>query len=141
MAERPEHSAGFIVFREGAGGREYLLMRDCNYWSFPKGHLEAGETELEAAHREVREEVGLGGAEAVEGFRHELRYMLPARGVEKRSVYFLARSPENAVLEPAEISEVRWLGIDEALPLLGFEETRQMLRAADAFLDDVKREG
>jgi len=135
MARRREHSAGFIVFREGADGREYLLMRDRRYWSFPKGHLEAGETELEAAHREVREEVGLDGAEPVDGFRHELRYMLPGKGIEKLAVYFAARCPNDPILGPAEVSELRWLRLENALPLLGFEETREMLRAAHEFLN------
>jgi bis(5'-nucleosidyl)-tetraphosphatase len=133
--ERRQHSAGFIVFRDGESGREYLVMRDRNYWSFPKGHLEAGESELDAAHREVREEVGLIGARPVSGFRRELRYSLGATSVEKCSVYFLARCPDELVLEPAEVSEVQWLGLEAALPLLGFDETRQMLRDADAFLE------
>ncbi len=133
--EREQHSAGFIIFRECAGRREYLVMRDRDYWSFPKGHLEAGESELDAAHREVREEVGLTGAWPVPGFRRELRYRLGETGVEKRAVYFAARCPDDPVLEPAEVSDLQWLDLGAALPLLGFEATRQLLRDADAFLE------
>ncbi len=133
---RREHSAGLIPFREIDGRREYLLMRDRNYWSFPKGHLEPGETELDAARREAREEVGLVAAEVVPGFRRELRYPLPEGGAEKRAVYFPARCPGDVRLAPAEAVETRWASLREALPLLGFDETRQMLRDADAFLDE-----
>ena len=133
---RREHSAGLILFRELDGRREYLLMRDRNYWSFPKGHLEPGETELDAARREVREEVGLTAAVLVPGFRRELRYPLPESGVEKLAVYFPARCPENVKLGPAEAVEVRWTSLEEALPLLGFDETRRMLTDADRFLGE-----
>ena len=134
---RPEHSAGFILFREAGGAREYLLMRDRGYWSFPKGHLEPGESELEAARRETREEVGVAGVEVVPGFRRELRYPLPGSGARKLSVYFLARCPEGLAFEPAEAGEVRWASPEEAGPLLGFEEAREMLREADAFLEEA----
>ncbi len=133
---RREHSAGLIPFRERDGRREYLLMRDRKYWSFPKGHLEPGETELDAAGREAREEMGLSAAEVVPGFRRELRYPLPEGGAEKLAVYFPARCPEDVNLAPAEAVEVRWASLAEALPLLGFDETRQMLTDADAFLDE-----
>jgi 8-oxo-dGTP pyrophosphatase MutT (NUDIX family) len=131
---RREHSAGFIVFRVSAGRREYLVMRDRSYWSFPKGHLEEGEDELAAAHREVREEVGLTDLEVIAGFRRELRYPLRGSGVEKLSVYFPARCAGDAEFAPAEASEVRWLPPEEALPLLGFPDAQQMLRDVDAFL-------
>jgi bis(5'-nucleosidyl)-tetraphosphatase len=135
---RPEHSAGLILFREPGGRREYLLIRDRTYWSFPKGHLEPGETELDAARREVREEVGLAGAEVAPGFRRELRYPLPGSDVEKLSVYFPARCPDDVKLGPAEAVEVRWASLQEALPLLGFEATRRMLEDADRFLEGLK---
>jgi 8-oxo-dGTP pyrophosphatase MutT (NUDIX family) len=138
-SNRREHSAGFIVFREVAGRREYLVMRDRNYWSFPKGHLEEGEDELAAARREVLEEVGLSDVEVIPGFRRELRYPLPG-GVEKLSVYFPARARVEPDPSGAEVTETRWAALGEALPLLGFDETRQMLREADEFLENVKGE-
>ncbi len=138
MSGEREHSAGLILFRELGGRREYLLIRDRNYWSFPKGHLEPGETELAAARREVREEVGLAGAEVVPGFRRELRYPLPEGGAGKLSVYFPARCPGDVKPGPAEAGETRWLPLEAALPLLGFEATRRMLEDADRFLEGLK---
>jgi 8-oxo-dGTP pyrophosphatase MutT (NUDIX family) len=137
---RHEHSAGFIVFREVAGRREYLVMRDRNYWSFPKGHLEEGEDEPAAARREAREEIGLSDVEVIPGFRRELRYPLPGTGLEKLSVYFAARALAEPDPSGAEVTETRWLALEEVLPLLGFDETREMLREADAFLGNVKGE-
>lgn len=61
-------SAGILLHRHGADGREVLLghmggpfwaRRDEHAWSVPKGELEAGEEPRAAAVREFAEELGL----------------------------------------------------------------------------------
>jgi deoxyribose-phosphate aldolase len=60
QAERVERAAGGFVLRQGARGLEVLLIDDqYGRVSFPKGHLEPGETWEDAAVREVREETGI----------------------------------------------------------------------------------
>ena len=55
-----EHSAGGVIFRRSAEGPLYLVIRDSyRNWGFPKGHVEEGESEVDAARREVGEETGL----------------------------------------------------------------------------------
>ena len=56
-----EKSCGAIVYRKHHGNTEILLVRHIKsgYWSFPKGHVEEGETEEETARREIKEETGL----------------------------------------------------------------------------------
>jgi ADP-ribose pyrophosphatase YjhB (NUDIX family) len=54
-----EHSAGGVILEDG----RVLLIQMRNLegkevWTFPKGHLEAGETPRQAAIREVAEETG-----------------------------------------------------------------------------------
>lgn len=53
--------AGAILLRPGAGVTEILLIfRNIEQdWSFPKGHIEPGETPPETAIRETFEETGL----------------------------------------------------------------------------------
>lgn len=58
-----EKSCGAIVFTYEEGIRKYAIIRGTGMYSefcgFPKGHMEAGETEQETALREVKEETGL----------------------------------------------------------------------------------
>lgn len=49
--------AGGVVF--GPGGKVLLLRHGSGHWVFPKGHVEQGETQLQAALREVAEEAGV----------------------------------------------------------------------------------
>ena len=57
---RYEKSCGALVFRRASQGLEVLLLKHrAGHWDFPKGHVEAGESEQETALREVLEESGL----------------------------------------------------------------------------------
>ena len=52
-------SAGVAVIRRDQNEWRLLLLRAYQYWDFPKGRVEAGETALEGARREVAEETGI----------------------------------------------------------------------------------
>lgn len=56
-----EKSCGAIVYRKSHGNTEILLIKHINsgHWSFPKGHMETGETEVETAVREIKEETSI----------------------------------------------------------------------------------
>ena len=56
-----EKSCGGIIFYKTRQNVRILLVKNSNgrYWSFPKGHIEDGETEQETAIREIKEETGL----------------------------------------------------------------------------------
>ena len=61
---RSVRAAGAVVWRQGPNDRpEALLIHRPRYddWSFPKGKLKRGESDEEAALREVKEEVGIRG--------------------------------------------------------------------------------
>ena len=72
-----EKSAGVIVFRRHhEQGTQYLVMyHHGEYWNFPKGHIEEGESEIEAALRELEEEAGVTGVKIIEGFREQTQFM------------------------------------------------------------------
>ena len=72
-----EKSCGVLVLRLAGGGTVCLCSlrhRFGGHWSFPKGHVEAGESERQTALREVREETGLTGIKLMDGFRESVEY-------------------------------------------------------------------
>ena len=86
-----EKCCGCIVFNND----KVLLVfqRKSKCWSFPKGHVENNETEIETALREVKEETGIDvNIEASK--RYELTYKIN-NSTNKNVVYFIAR-PLNA---------------------------------------------
>lgn len=130
-----EKSCGAVIWRQRDGAREYLLARhNGGHWSFPKGHVESGETEEETALREIREETGLT-AQLDTGFRQVSTYY-PKHNVIKDVVFFLATitgGTEHAQEE--EISQLQWAPFEETRSLLTFATDEDILLAAEAYLE------
>lgn len=128
-----EKSCGALVIRHDAQtGNDYILMirhRPGGYRSFPKGHVEPGETERETAMREVMEETSVR-ITLIPDFRHVVCYT-PAPAVEKEVVYFLART-EQIDIRPrrGEIAQVEWIPLLQAERYLTHENDKRVLNAA-----------
>ena len=128
-----ELAAGAVVVERKS--RRYLVLHEPaeSRWCFPKGHVEPGETLLEAARREVAEETGLVDLD----YRQEVgevsyRFYQPQRdrNVYKTSVYFLAVAAQTATVLENTFDEARWELAPEAERLLKYETDRRMLAAA-----------
>ena len=86
-----EVTAGAVVYRHGQAGIEYLLLQSMNkgnFWGFPKGHVEAGESLVETATREIKEEISLQVAVDT-SFSVYTEYDLP-NGNRKQMTLYLA---------------------------------------------------
>ena len=150
MQRESHHSAGVLVFRDDAEERAYLILRSAltrrPVWEFPKGALEAGETELEAAERELTEETGLGGDdyELLDGFREEEHYYFTRgtgperRLIQKRVTYFLAEWRSGEVRISPEATRFLWVSPAEAQRILRFPEKRRVLAAAERWLASAR---
>lgn len=121
---KPKHprAAGAIVFRRTESGVRLLVLRAYKNWDFPKGLVDAGENQLDAAKREIREETGL--AEVEFPFGEEHRETVPYSG-NKIARYYLAETTEHDIELPVspelgrpEHHEFRWVTFDEAEELL-----------------------
>jgi len=126
-----EKSCGALVYRYEDDALMLLLLRHRHggHWSFPKGHVEAGETEEQTAHREIFEETGVH-VTLQDGFRHAVEYS-PKPGVKKQVVYFLGEAHSAALVrQEEEISELHWVPIAEALRAVTFQNDRMLITTA-----------
>ena len=135
-----EKSCGAVVFTEADGTIRYLIVRgNSGNYSFPKGHVEAGEDEYETALREIFEETGLR-PEFVDGFRMTEASRVK-NGRMKDVVYYLARFNDEPIDPPAdEIPEYGLWTFEEAYERLQRESATAILAAADAFLNERRAE-
>lgn len=131
-----EKSCGAIVFKYEGGRLMILTLRHKHggHWSFPKGHVEGGETEVETALREVKEETALD-IELLSGFRHTVEYS-PKPGVKKMVVYFLGKADPDAIAvkQETEIGELKWVDWEEAFRIVSFKNDRELLSEAREML-------
>lgn len=115
-------SAGIIIIHHTDAGCRYLLLRAYNYWDFPKGEVESGETPISAAQRETMEETGIQQLE----FRwRDVYYETPAYASGKIARYYVAETRQTAVtlgfnpeLGQPEHHEYRWVSYSEGYTLL-----------------------
>lgn len=84
------------------------LMTLPNYWEFPGGKIETGETRQEALRREIQEELGctITVEEAVEDTTYEYEKVIV------RLETFMARIVEGQPMA-AEHAELRWISKDQ----------------------------
>ena len=112
-------AAGAIPWRPREQGIEVLVIHRPKYddWSWPKGKLDPGETDEDAARREVEEETGLRGRLGPE--LGEVSYP-DRRGRPKQVRYFELSEPEGEFEATSEVDEVRWLSPGAARELLSY---------------------
>jgi 8-oxo-dGTP pyrophosphatase MutT (NUDIX family) len=130
---RRDFSAGGVVVRDGEVAVIIPRRRGAQgdtVLGLPKGHLDGGESELEAAIREVREETGVE-VEPIEKLG-EIRYTYERRGqpVDKRVVFFLLEYRAGELAHDHEIEQVKWMPLDEAASSLTYEGEREMVQRA-----------
>ena len=126
-----EKSCGALVVRREQDQYYILMIRHKagGNRSFPKGHVEEGETEYETALREVMEETSSRIA-IVSDFRATVNYR-PSPGVMKEVVYFLAFTTSADIkAREGEIAEVEWVPLEKAEACLAHDNDKTVFRAA-----------
>ncbi len=133
-----EKSAGAIIYAITDGSVQYLLLQASpgKPWGFPKGKIDAGETEDDAARREVREEAGLTHLSFEPDFRAVVHYVYRHGRVlvKKDVVYFLARTDTTEINISWEHVAYRWASLAESLELVNYENARELLLRVQQYL-------
>lgn len=129
-----QFSAGLVLFRidEETKAREYLLLHYVSgHWDFPKGKIEQGETKLQAALRELKEETNLT-AEILPGFEEQFTYWFRSYDggelLQKTVYFFIARTDEKDVVLSHEHIGFAWLPYEQALEKLTYSNAQEVLK-------------
>jgi len=131
---KKEKSCGTIII--DSNKRVLLVKQKLGWVGFPKGHMEQGETEIETARRETKEETNLDVI-VDEKKRYTISYITSTQ-IDKEVVYFRAKPISYSLLpQEAEIAEIMWVDIDEAKQYLSFDNLKQLWQNV---LDDFYKE-
>lgn len=130
-------AAGGVVWRRSADGSLLILLVHrprWDDWSLPKGKCEEGESDTSCALREIEEETGytcrLGAELPSTSYRdHRSR---------PKIVRYWAMEPiagDGAFTPNAEIDEIRWLPVPQAVKLLSYAHDRSVVQALASSVD------
>ena len=143
-----EVSAGGIVFKRTPRGVQFAIMLDSyRKWAFPKGHVEQGESNEEAAARETLEELGLEQLRLLEylgkidiWFRD--RYEKKGTLIHKDIHYYLFETTDDAVLHPdpdEHVIEARWVAPKKMIALSSYPDMAPVLKRAVQYVSSEGR--
>ncbi len=122
-------AAGGIIERHTAEGLKIAVIYRTRYggeWCLPKGKLKKGESPLEAAKREVKEETGC--SVKVTDFAGSTSYFHDA--TPKVVLYWRMALAVECATEPTdreEVEKVEWLTPQEAIDRLKHDEEKEMV--------------
>lgn len=128
MAPLTIRAAGGVVWRQGDGGPEVLLIHRPRYddWSLPKGKLGADESDEDCARREVTEETGL---ECVLGPELPSTRYRDRKGRDKLVRYWAMAAGPGRFTPHEEVDEIRWVALDQVARHLSYSHDAKVVAA------------
>lgn len=112
-----------VPTRRAAGGEKVLAL--------PKGHVDPGETPVQAAAREVREEAGVDAEYVGDLGAVRYWYMRNGKRIAKQVDFFLFSYKSGDVADhDHEVEQARWMDLGEATRALTYDGERDMAARA-----------
>jgi 8-oxo-dGTP diphosphatase len=132
MKNKFKNKAGCIVTKENNQTEVLLIYRkDYDDWTFPKGHVEQGETLPEAAARETKEETGY--SVDIQKKIDNIIYQHQRDGTTFTcdTHYYLAKpqSHSEGAVPNEEVDKIQWLTLPEAKQKLTYENNKELLKS------------
>jgi 8-oxo-dGTP pyrophosphatase MutT (NUDIX family) len=125
---RDDQVVVIVPTRRAADGSRVLAL--------PKGHMDPGETPVQAAQREVREETGILAEPVRELGQTRYWYRRDRRTIGKEVSFFLFRHTGGDTADhDDEVEEVRWIPLEQAERELSHAAEREMVGLARACLE------
>ena len=118
-----------VPTRRAADGSRVLAL--------PKGHVDPGETPIEAARREVREETGIVAEPVRELGETRYWYRRDGRTIGKEVQFFLFEHVGGDIADhDDEVEEVRWITLERAVSELSHAAEREIVSLAMTYLNE-----
>ncbi|HWO07328.1 MAG TPA: NUDIX hydrolase [Candidatus Paceibacterota bacterium] len=130
--ETHTHSAGGIV--RNTEGNIALVKHDGWFWGFPKGHVDEGESFIDAARRETQEEIGITDLEFKKEFEPYTRLKGGDEGkadveVKTLHMFLFDTAQTNFVLTDPRHDEARWVPIERVAELLSHPKDKEFFES------------
>lgn len=130
----PVPCAGVVCLR----GDAVLLIRRgrpprLGEWSLPGGRIEPGERAVDAALRELREETGVEAE--ITGLLDVVDGIFPDAGRHYVLIDYAARWLSGEPVAGDDAAEARFVALEDVDALVGWDETRRVIRMAVAARD------
>ncbi len=135
MKKKYNRAAGILLLKPDAQKILILLKRKYRHWEYPKGKIEAGETPIAAAKRELYEEVNVRHLKIDKKFKAVIKYKFRAEGymIYRSVIFFLAYSSDRVKLS-AEHSAYRWCTFAAARRKFRHRNYKYLLQRVEAHL-------
>ncbi len=130
LPKKVYQAAGTVVINED---KVLMLLRpELDEVRLPKGHIDPGETALQAALRETQEESGFSDLEVLAPLGEQVvEFTLGSKHVMRQEFYFLAKVGANTIRSRHEKQFIpSWMPWEMALQKVTFEAEREWLRRA-----------
>jgi 8-oxo-dGTP pyrophosphatase MutT (NUDIX family) len=125
-----EESFGIIPLmqKEEAWCVLLILHQKGRHWAFPKGHAHPGESPLQSAKRELKEETGLDVEHLLQEtpLIENYQFYHKKEIIHKKVSYFPAVVKGELILQEEEIQDAKWVLLKEAPLYLSFKESKAM---------------
>ena len=136
-------SAGGVVVN--SKGEVCVVSQKGNCWSLPKGHLDEGETAIDAARREINEECGLSDLKLVKHLPSYKRFRIGegGRGEDRnvlKTIHMYLFTTSEEILQPkdGENPEARWVSKDEVCDILTHPKDKEFFESIRFELENLK---
>jgi 8-oxo-dGTP pyrophosphatase MutT (NUDIX family) len=135
-------AGGLVVDREARTPHAALIARRDRrgrlLWSLPKGHIESGETAVEAAVREVEEETGIRGRVLAPLGVIDFWFVAEDRRIHKTVHHYLLQAAGGELSDDdSEVDEVAWVPLPDVAGRLAYSDERRLLTRVPALLAET----
>lgn len=125
-----EVSYGVLPLRKKQGEWELFLVhhKNGNFWGFPKGHADPGESPIQSATRELKEETALEIEKflSLQPYSENYSFMSKGQKIEKEVHYYSALVAGEGRRCQEELLDARWFPIDEVEKKLTYSEAKKI---------------